>query len=174
MVKRILVILALCCPVACATDTPVSEASIKQLLEVAQARKLVDNMMGQMDTTMKNVMQQVTQGAPVSPQTQKLYDKAQAEVVAMMKDILAWDKLEPVYLRVYQKSLSQQEVDGMIAFYKTPAGQALITKMPLIMQKHDGGDVADDGPDGPTDPAYAAGYDRADPGRKGEEGWVGG
>ena len=134
MFKQILIILALCCPVAYAADVPASEASIKQLLEVVQAHKLVDNMMGQMDTAMKNVMQQVTQGEPVSPQTQKLYDKAQADVVAMMKEMLSWDKLEPVYLRVYQKSLNQQEVDGMVAFYKTPAGQALITKMPVIMQ----------------------------------------
>ena len=35
-----------------------------------------------------------------------------------------------MYLRIYRKSLSQSDVDGMIAFYKTPAGQA----MPLILQ----------------------------------------
>jgi hypothetical protein len=39
-----------------------------------------------------------------------------------------------MYVRVYQKSFSQEEVDGMIAFYKTPTGQALLNKMPLVMQ----------------------------------------
>ncbi len=42
--------------------------------------------------------------------------------------------LEPMYVRVYQKSFTQGEVDGMIAFYKTPAGQAVINKMPVVMQ----------------------------------------
>ena len=42
--------------------------------------------------------------------------------------------MEPMYLRIYRKSLSQSDVDGMIAFYKTPAGQAVINKMPLILQ----------------------------------------
>ena len=51
-----------------------------------------------------------------------------------MKELLDWKKLEPVYVRIYQKSFSQEEVDGMIAFYKTPAGQAVIGKMPAVMQ----------------------------------------
>ncbi len=45
-----------------------------------------------------------------------------------------WKKLEPVMVRVYQQSLSQSEVDAMTAFYRTPAGQAVMKKMPLIMQ----------------------------------------
>jgi hypothetical protein len=39
-----------------------------------------------------------------------------------------------MYVRVYQKTFTQQEIDGMLAFYKTPAGQAVISKMPAAMQ----------------------------------------
>lgn len=39
-----------------------------------------------------------------------------------------------MYLRIYRKSLSQSEVDGMVAFYETPAGKAVINKLPVIMQ----------------------------------------
>ncbi len=37
-------------------------------------------------------------------------------------------------MRIYQKSFTQQEVDGMIGFYKTSSGQALINKMPVVLQ----------------------------------------
>ena len=47
---------------------------------------------------------------------------------------MTWEKMEPMYLRIYRTSLSQSEVDGMIAFYQTPAGQAVINKLPLILQ----------------------------------------
>jgi hypothetical protein len=147
MLKRILFILTLCCAIAYAADpssvapatsgapaNPPSEASIKQLLEVAQAHKLIDNMMAQMQGLMKNAMQQATQGQTISPQLQKEIDKRQAEMMSGLKEVLDWSKLEPIYVRVYQKSFSQQEVDGMITFYKTPTGQALLTKMPLVMQ----------------------------------------
>ena len=55
-------------------------------------------------------------------------------MATMMKDLLDWKKLEPLYVRVYQKTFNQQEVDGMIAFYKMPVGQTVIAKMPAVMQ----------------------------------------
>jgi uncharacterized protein len=144
MFKRILLILALCGSVASGADNPSpgvsgtaappSEESIKQLLEVAQAHKLIDSVMTQMDLLMTQSIQQATQGQEIPPKMQKEIDKRQAEVVGLMKELLDWKKLEPMYVRIYQKSFSQQEVDGMIAFYKTPAGQAVIGKMPAVMQ----------------------------------------
>lgn len=115
------------------SDRP-SEASIKQLLETAQVHKLLDSVMTQMNAMLQQTMKQATQGRKVPPNVQKDIDKREAEMMTIFKDILDWKKLEPMYVRVYQKSLTQQEVDGMIAFYRTPGGQAVITKMPLVMQ----------------------------------------
>jgi uncharacterized protein len=147
MLKRVFILPILCCSVALAADpssvaktssssasNPPSEASIKQLLEVAQAHKMIDNMMGQMDALMKNAMQQATKGQSISPQIQKDIDKRQTEMFAGLKELLDWNKLEPMYVRVYQKSFTQSEVDGMLAFYKTPTGQALLNKMPVVLQ----------------------------------------
>jgi hypothetical protein len=87
--------------------------------------------MSQMDTIMKNALQAATEGQPVSQET---FDQCRTEVVSILREQFTWDKLEPMYIRIYKKSLSQQEVDGMIAFYRTPTGQAVINKMPVIMQ----------------------------------------
>jgi hypothetical protein len=144
MFKRILPVLLLSGSIALAADnsspTPPaassqpSEASIKQLLEVAQARKLIDSVMAQMDNLMQQSIAQATRGQKIPPKVQKDIDARRAEMMTMMKELLDWSKLEPLYMRVYQKTFSQQEVDGMIAFYKTPAGQAVIGKMPAVMQ----------------------------------------
>jgi hypothetical protein len=144
MFKRIFLILALCgsaasgaenlSPGSSGAGNPPSEASIKQLLEVAQAHKLIDSVMTQMDALMKQTIQQATNGQEIPPKVQKDIDKRQAEVAGFMKELLDWSKLEPMYVRIYQKTFTQQEVDGMIAFYKTPAGQAVISKMPAAMQ----------------------------------------
>ena len=144
MFKRILPILVLCgsvvyaaenpSPAAPAAANPPSEASIRQILEVMQARKLVDSMMAQMDNLMLETVAQATQGQPVPPNVQKQIDQQRAETMAMMKELLAWEKLVPLYVRVYQKTFTQQELDGMLAFYKTPVGAAMIAKMPTVMQ----------------------------------------
>jgi hypothetical protein len=146
MITRIILILSICvalvhaaenAPPSSPTPTPPappSEASIKQLLEVAQSHKLVDSVMNQMDNLMQQTIAQATKGQQVSPKVQTDIDRRRAELAQIMKELLDWKKLEPMYVRIYQKTFSQQEVDGMIAFYKTPAGQAVITKMPSAMQ----------------------------------------
>ena len=144
MIKRIIPVILLCGSIAIAADNPSptspapsnppSEASIKQLLELAQARKLVDSVMAQMDNLMQQTIAQATQGQKIPAKVQKDIDQQRAEMVAMMKELLDWTKLEPMYVRIYQKTFSQQEIDGMIAFYKTPAGQAVLSKMPAAMQ----------------------------------------
>jgi hypothetical protein len=144
MIKRLIPVILLCGSIAIAADNPSptspapsnppSEASIKQLLEVAQARKLVDSVMAQMDNLMQQTVAQATRGQKIPDKVQKDIDQQRAEMVTMMKELLDWTKLEPMYVRIYQKTFSQQEIDGMIAFYKTPAGQAVLSKMPAAMQ----------------------------------------
>ena len=48
---------------------------------------------------------------------------------------MTWEKLEPLYIKVYQDAFTQEEIDGILAFYGTPAGQALIKKMPDVLKK---------------------------------------
>ena len=138
MTRSGLFVVALFCfvasPIVFAAENTPSEAAIKQLLEVGQAHKLLDAMVAQMDAYMKQAMQQATQGQRITPEIQKDIDRRQTEMMGMIKEVLDWNKLEPVYVRVYQKTFTQGEVDGLTAFYKTPTGQALLTKMPAVMQ----------------------------------------
>jgi hypothetical protein len=138
MIKRIATVLALTCSIALphgfAADQQPTEASVKQLLEVTQIRKLLESTMSQMDALMKQATQQVTQGQAITPEVQKEIDKGRTESISMMKEILDWNKLEPMYVRIYQKSFNQQEIDSLIAMYKSPAGQMLLTKMPTVLQ----------------------------------------
>jgi hypothetical protein len=145
MVTRFVVILTLCGSLVHAAETPSpssspsasatpTEASIKQLLEVAQSHKLVDSVMLQMESLMQQTIAQATNGQSIPAKIQKDIDQRRDEVVALMRDLLAWKKIEPIYVRIYQKTFTQHEVDGMIAFYKTPAGQAVVAKMPAAMQ----------------------------------------
>ncbi len=140
MSKRILIALsvALICstfrPII-AAEAPPTDASIRQLLEATHARQLIDTMMTQVDGMMKQATQQVTGGRAASPEVQKIYEKTRAEVVVAMREQMTWEKLEPMYLRIYKKSFSENEVQAMVGFYKSPAGQAVITKLPAVMQE---------------------------------------
>lgn len=113
---------------------PPSEASIRELLEISQSAKIVDASMAQADTMMSQMMQQALQGKEVKPEVQEVISRAQTRMVGLLKEEMSWAKMEPMFINIYQKSFSQYEVDGMIEFYKSDVGQALITKMPVVMQ----------------------------------------
>jgi uncharacterized protein len=56
-------------------------------------------------------------------------------MMAVLGEELDWNTLEPIYADIYTQSFTQQEIDGMIAFYKSEPGQAVLAKMPIVMQK---------------------------------------
>jgi uncharacterized protein len=41
-----------------------------------------------------------------------------------------WNKLEPAYEQIYVDLYTEQEIDGILAFYKSPVGHAFLSKTP--------------------------------------------
>ena len=133
VLRNALIVLLLSSTTAMAA--PASESSIKQLLAVTQAQKLLDGMRVQFDSLMNNAVQQALKGETPTAKQQQAIENMKNRMVALMQGELAWEKLEPMYLRLYKESFTEEEVVGMLSFYKTPAGQAIIYKMPVLMQK---------------------------------------
>jgi hypothetical protein len=118
---------------------PPSDQSIEQLLRVMQVDKLLDQMVGQMNSGMQSGMekglQQTLKGkTPTSAQQAQISD-FQKKLSAVMKDELSYPKMKDVYLQVYRETFTQDEVNGIMAFYSSPAGQAMVQKTPGAMQK---------------------------------------
>ncbi|MDD2830213.1 MAG: DUF2059 domain-containing protein [Sulfuricurvum sp.] len=131
--KRI--ILSLLIVSATLMAAPASDSSIQELLEVAEARKLVDTIKEQSETMINRSIQQILVGKNPTPKQMKAIEKMKKNMLIVMQDEVSWEKLEPMYIRLYKETFSQEEIDGIIVFYKTPAGKALINKMPTLMQK---------------------------------------
>ncbi len=119
---------------AFANDAPPTEESIQQLLELTNVRQLLDQMKLQFDSLMSTAVRDAQQGQTLTPERQAIVDRMRVKMTAVMNETLNWDTLMPLYVRTYRASLTQDELDGMIAFYQSPAGQAYIKKMPVIMQ----------------------------------------
>lgn len=117
-----------------AEEVPPSDASVQELLQTMHAADLIGNAQQQFDSMFQSMTQQVTQGKPATPEQQKALDNFHGKMKEILHKELGWESMQPIIVQIYQKSLNQDEVNGMIAFYKTPTGQAVIKKMPLIMQ----------------------------------------
>lgn len=131
--KKMIVVLAMmfAAPVFAA---PPSDASLRQLLEITNSKKLFESAMAGMDAEAKAMAQQMLKGREITASDQEVIDRMNARLVAMMQEEMRWETLEPRYLDIYRQSFTQAEVDGMLRFYRSPTGKAVIEKMPVVMQ----------------------------------------
>ena len=134
MKRLIVALLALAAMSSPAFAAPPSEDSIRHLLEVTEARNLLDGMMAQIDTLMRRNMDQALRGRQLTTEQEAIIARMRNKMVDAFREEMAWDKLEPLYVRVYRDTFTQAEVDGMLAFYRTDAGRAVIVKMPAVLQ----------------------------------------
>jgi hypothetical protein len=130
----VLVVLLAVAPGARADDAS-KRAKVQELFVTMH----MDRMMSQiMDMVMKQT-RQVTQGMPgadkMTPEQMKLVEQFQAKVEGMVNETLGWKALEPDYIKLYADTYSEEEIDGILTFYKSPVGQTLLAKTPELTAK---------------------------------------
>src|SRR5882762_4703032 len=123
---------------ALARDAKPSEASIRQLFEVMHSSKLLEAYVTQIDGTVRASMQQAFAGQQPTPKQQEIMETLGHNIASLVKEELNWASFEPMMIEVYRNTFTQHEVDGMLKFYRSEAGQAVIAK-------HAHGHAADDG-----------------------------
>lgn len=114
---------------------PASPQSVETVLELTKVESMITQMHGNLEPLMRQSLQQAVGNRPISPQEQRALEALPAKFAALMREEMSWAKLKPAYVQLYAESFDQDEIDGLIAFYRTPTGQALIAKMPVVMQK---------------------------------------
>jgi hypothetical protein len=133
LIPRAVVAVVLLAPLTAAAAAP-SEASVHELLVAMDSKSLLEGMWNQLDTMTKTSAQRMLAGAPPTPEQRRIIDDLQAQTLALFRAEMTWESLEPVFVDAYVHTFTQKEIDGMLAFYKSDAGQAMIKKMPALMQ----------------------------------------
>ena len=114
-------------------DAASKDAKIEQFLTLIKANTIQDQiyaqLAGQIDRATKSLAQQA--GIPVPEQPSAVAD-LQSRMTAEMHEYMSWDKLKPAMIEAYRNTYSEEELDGLLAFFKSPVGQAYIAKSPQI------------------------------------------
>lgn len=133
--RRLATLVCLAATLATAQAAPPTEASVDALLEASRSERLLEGMYSQIEQAMRNGMQQAVQGQALSAEQQRVIDAAPARLAKVLREELNYATLKPMYVQIYRETFTQDEIDGLLAFYRSPAGAAMVEKMPLAMQK---------------------------------------
>lgn len=103
------------------TASPSHRAAVVRLIEVTQARALMEQLSSAMlDAQLK----QTPALAPVASVLRDFY-----------REQLGWAVLEPELTRLYLDVFSEAEVRDLVAFYESPVGRKLVAKTPEVMAR---------------------------------------
>jgi hypothetical protein len=112
------------------SQTSTKDAKVEKLLTTMNVDKQVDSIFGQISAMFEA---QMPQGS--TPEQKAKFKEAQHKVFELIRSQMSWEKMRPQYVKLYSESFSEEEIDGMAAFYATPAGQSMLSKMPLVLSK---------------------------------------
>jgi len=114
---------------------PPSEASLDAYFAAMNLPQNVTAMAALLDQAIQQRIQAATQGKDLSEGQVKALNDAKNRFSQLAKARLNWESLRPIYIQVYKEVFTQEEIDGLIAFYRSPAGVAYVNKVPLVMKK---------------------------------------
>lgn len=133
--RHTLASLALAGFAATAAAAPPTDESLRTLFAVSKAEAVLDSMYAALEPAMRQGMAQAAQGQTLSAEQQRVLERAPQRLAAVLRTELSWDKMLPTQMAIFRESFDQAEVDGLIAFYKSPVGQSFVNKMPAVQQK---------------------------------------
>lgn len=120
---------------AFANDAPPSDESIAEMVRLTHAEDNFASLKPQMEAMIRKLLNEAESGKQLSQAQRAAYERGRERMVSVMSAQYNWEAVRQIYLRVYQSTFTQDELNGIIAFYRTPAGSAWVNKMPLLQQQ---------------------------------------
>ena len=131
MKRTALLLLALALPLAARADDASHRAKAKEMLTVLHVDRIVDSIVANINGQVMTITRRLAP-ATTTPAQNAAIDTFHSKVLALVKTQVNWATLEPVYLDLYARTFTDEELDGILAFYKTPSGKALLEKSPTL------------------------------------------
>jgi hypothetical protein len=133
--KRWVVMLAVVmvmAPMGARADEASKTAKVKELFALTH----VDHSLDRMRSAMEQQVQATAKNAPgaeqMTPEKKKIQQEYIDNSMKVVDQQFGWPVLEPAFLRLYSDAYSESDLDGILAFYKSPAGQAMLAKAPEL------------------------------------------
>lgn len=130
---RMLLVLALLLAGPALAAEP-TDADIDRLLQASRAESLLAGVVPQMEAVQQQEFDKHFAGKEMTEEQKAEVARIQAKTQEIVRKALSWEEMRPVYLDVYKKTYTREDVRAITKFYESPAGQRMLDKNPALMQ----------------------------------------
>ena len=106
-------------------------AKIEEMFLLTKPDQMLQQMMQQMRAAQSAQLEKTN----LPPEKKAQAEQAMQKISKVLEERLSWDKMKPIYTKIYDETFTSDELSGIVAFYKSPAGRAMVEKMPVLMSK---------------------------------------
>ena len=132
--KRTLVIAA--CILAIAAVSRSEESKRRALAEELMVMMdMKENIEKAFDMVKEMIPDQVRQYGDAGAEAATAAEKQAQDMMDFIQKEMSWDKIKEDYINVYSETFTEEELAGIVEFYKSPAGQSFIKKQPELMRR---------------------------------------
>ena len=138
MTRRILIVAAamlLALPLSARADEASKRAKIEQMLTVLKMEDNFNLLMKQVEQQGRQMGMSMTNPSQLTDADKKILDNFMTKLMAAMQETMGWQKLKSEFIDLYAKAYTEEEVDGILTFYKSPVGQSMLAKTPQLVQQ---------------------------------------
>jgi uncharacterized protein len=106
-----------------------------QLLEAMQMKKSIEDQYAIMRHMQIGMMGKFAEEMGVSSEVAKSMEPMQEEMIDLLEHELSWEATKAEYAEIYASTFTAEEIAGLITFYQSPLGRALLLKTPDLTVK---------------------------------------
>lgn len=110
-----------------AATTPGQQAAAEQLLNLVRANQLTVPVYMQV----REAFEQRYADAGVTGR-EALLERYQAQANAILEREIGWSVLQPQIVALYTAAFNQQELEQLVAFYRSPLGAKVLQQLPML------------------------------------------
>ncbi|AWL30032.1 DUF2059 domain-containing protein [Acinetobacter defluvii] len=136
---KILLCLGLCTLAPMTFAAQATNQQVQKLIDVMRIDQLlqqtVQQIRPQIDQQAYVIVQNIVKHDKLSPQEQIVANELADQLFEQSKKSISWDKMQPIYQKIYKDVYSGEEVQAQIDFYSSKVGQAILEKSPIVAQE---------------------------------------
>lgn len=111
------------------------EAKVREMFALIHMNATYAQLTDQMFATEKESIERLFPVGSMNPAQRRDYEAFLGQVKAFVGQSFSWESLEPEFIDIYAHELSDADLDGILAFYRSPAGEDLVAKTPVMLQQ---------------------------------------
>ena len=122
-------------PMAAHADDASKRAKLHVMFQLAHIDRTMQAAFSVQEKQLPQLMRKLMPGQTLSPEQQADLDAFVVKVHGIVAQAASWDKLEPQFTDIYAAVYTEGEVDGLIAFYRSPVGAEMVARQPEILER---------------------------------------